>query len=87
MYKELNNDIRNLKSDIIDRQILDSKEEYHQWIKDNINLILPEKFTKSIPYDIKVNPTKYIKYSMYINNETEKLEQNHMLLYLKEIIL
>ena len=73
LYKELNNDIRNLKSDIIDRQILDSKEEYHQWIKDNINLILPEKFTKSIPYDIKVNPTKYIKYSMYINNETEKL--------------
>ena len=73
LYKELNNDIRNLKSDIIDRQILDSKEEYHQWIKDNVNLILPEKFTKSIPYDIKANPTKYIKYSMYINNETEKL--------------
>lgn len=54
-------DIRNLKSDIIDRQILDSKEEYHQWIKDNINLILPDKFTKSIPYDIKANPKKYIK--------------------------
>jgi len=73
LYKELNADIRNLKSDIIDRQILDSKEEYHQWIKDNINLILPDKFTKSIPYDIKVNPEKYIKYSMYINNEVEKL--------------
>lgn len=73
LYKELNTDIRNLKSDIIDRQILDSKEEYHQWIKDNINLILPNKFTKSIPYDIKANPEKYIKYSMYINNEVEKL--------------
>ena len=73
LYKELNTDIRNLKSDIIDKQILDSKEEYHQWIKDNINLLLPENFTKSIPYDIKVNPTKYIKYSMYINNEVEKL--------------
>ena len=73
LYKELNNDIRNLKSDIIDRQILDSKEEYHQWIKDNINLLLPVNFTKSIPYDIKANPTKYIKYSMYINNEVEKI--------------
>ena len=73
LYRELNADIRNLKSDIINRQILDSKEEYHQWIKDNINLILPNKFTKSIPYDIKANPEKYIKYSMYINNEVEKL--------------
>lgn len=73
LYRELNADIRNLKSDIIDRQILDSKEEYHQWIKDNINLILPNKFTKSIPYDIKANPEKYIKYSMHINNEVEKL--------------
>ena len=73
LYKELNNDIRNLKYDIIDRHILDSKEEYHQWIKDNINFLLPENFIKSIPYDIKTNPTKYIKYSMYINNEVEKI--------------
>ena len=69
LYKQLNEDIKNLKSDIIDRQILNSKVEYHQWIKDNINFLLPEKFTKSIPYDIKANPTKYIKYSMYINNK------------------
>jgi len=73
LYKKLNTDVRNLKSDIIDMQILDSKEEYHQWIKDNINFLLPEKFTKSIPYDIKANPTKYIIYSMYINFQTEKL--------------
>jgi len=74
LYKELNADIRNLKSDIVDRHILNSKEEYHQWIKDNINLLLPDKFTKSIPYDIKANPEKYIKYSMYINSKTEELE-------------
>ena len=74
LYKQLNEDIRNLKSDIIDRQILNSKVEYHQWIKDNINFLLPEKFTKSIPYDIKSNPTKYIKFSMYINNKIEELK-------------
>jgi len=74
LYRELNTDIRNLKSDLIEKHILDSKEEYHQWIKDNINLLLPENFTKSIPYDIKANPDKYIKYSMFINNEIEKLE-------------
>ncbi len=34
---------------------------------------MPENFIKSIPYDIKTNPTKYIKYSMYINNEVEKI--------------
>ena len=73
LYKQLNEDIRNLKSDLVERKIIDSKEEYHQWIKDNINLLLPDKFTKSIPYDIKANPSKYIKYSMYINNEIEKL--------------
>lgn len=73
LYKELNTDIRNLKSDIIERKIIDSKEEYHERIKDNINLLLPNNFTKSIPYDIKANTLKYIKYSMYINNEIEKL--------------
>jgi len=73
LYKQLNEDIRNLKSDIVERKIIDSKEEYHQWIKDNINLLLPNNYTKSIPYDIKANPSKYIKYSMYINNEIEKL--------------
>ena len=74
LYKELNEEIRNLKNDLINKQILDSKEEYHQWIKDNINLLLPEKFTKSIPYDIKANPLKYIKYSIYINKKIEELE-------------
>jgi hypothetical protein len=74
LYKQLNEDIRNLKSDIVERRIIDSKEEYHQWIKENINLLLPDKFTKSIPYDIKVNPSKYIKFSMYINKQIEDLE-------------
>ena len=74
MYRELNEEIRNLKNDIVNRKIETCKEEYHKWINDNINLILPENFTKSIPYDIKVNPIKYIKYSMYINDQIEKLK-------------
>ena len=36
-------------------------------------MLLPDKFTKSIPYDIKANPEKYIKFSMYINSKTEEL--------------
>ena len=62
LYRELNVDIRNLKSDLIEKHILDSKEEYHKWIKDNINLLLPEIFTKSIPYDIKAVFTKDPKF-------------------------
>jgi len=73
LYKELNEDIRNIKHDIINRKIELSKPEYHKWIEENINFLLPENFTKSIPYDIKANPNKYIKYSMYINSQIENL--------------
>ena len=73
LYKKLNEEIKNLKNDIVNRKILDSKKEYHKWIKENINLLLPEKITKSVPYDVKANPIKYIKYSMYINTKIEEL--------------
>ena len=32
LYKELNKDIRNLKSDLINNGIKDSKKMYHGWI-------------------------------------------------------
>lgn len=36
-------------------------------------MLIPDKFTKSTPYDIKANREKYIKFSMYINSKTEEL--------------
>ena len=73
MYKDLNEEIRNLKSDLINNKIKDSKVEYHQWIKDNSKLLYPLKISKSVCYDVKIHPDKYIKYSFYINKKIEEL--------------
>jgi hypothetical protein len=73
MYKELNEEIRNLKSDLINNKIEDSKEEYHQWINENKQFLYPSKISKSVSYDIKINPLKYMKYAIYINSKIEEL--------------
>ena len=72
LYKQLNQEIRDLKSDIINDKIENSKEEYHKWIKDNKMFLHPKKFTNSIAYDVKANPDKYITYSFYINKKIEE---------------
>ena len=73
LYKELNEDIRNLKSDLINNKIKDSKEIYHRWINENAKFLYPEKITKSVAYDVKKNTEKYIKHSFYINQKIEEL--------------
>jgi hypothetical protein len=72
-YKELNEDLRNLKSDLINNKIKDSKEEYHKWINENSKFLFPLKISKSVAYDVKIHPEKYIKYSIYINKKLEEL--------------
>lgn len=73
MFKELNEEIRNLKSDLINNKIVDSKSEYHEWITINKKYLYPEKITKSVAYDVKIHPEKYLKYSFYINSKIEEL--------------
>ncbi len=73
LYKELNKEIRELKSDLINNKIEESKEEYHQWIKENKKYLFPEKVTKNVAYDVKVHTNKYLKYSIYINKKIEEL--------------
>jgi len=72
MYKELNEEIRHLKSDLINNKILDSKEEYHNWINTNKKFLYPDKITKSVAYDVKIHPEKYLIYSFYINSKIEE---------------
>jgi hypothetical protein len=72
MYKELNEEIRNLKSDLINNKIVDSKEEYHDWISKNRKFLYPEKITKSVAYDVKIHPQKYLTYAFYINSKIEE---------------
>jgi hypothetical protein len=73
LYKNLNQEIRDLKSDLINNKIENSKEDYHSWIRENKGFLFPNKVNKSVAYDVKVNPEKYIKYSFYINKEIEEL--------------
>jgi len=75
LYKELNQEIRALKNDLINNKIENSKEEYHSWIRENKGILFPNKVTKSVAYDVKCNPEKYIKYSFYINQKIEELEK------------
>jgi hypothetical protein len=72
LYKQLNQEIRDLKTDLINNKIEKSKEEYHNWIRENKSFLFPKKINKSIAYDVKVNPEKYIKYSFYINQKIEE---------------
>jgi hypothetical protein len=73
LYKELNQEIRDLKNDLINNKIENSKEEYHSWIRENKGILFPNKVTKSVVYDVKCNPEKYMKYSFYINQKIEEL--------------
>jgi hypothetical protein len=73
LYKQLNQEIRDLKSDLINNKIENSKEEYHIWIRENKHLLFPTKISKSVAYDVKANPEKYVKYSFYINQKIEEL--------------
>jgi hypothetical protein len=73
LYKELNQEIRDLKSDLINNKIENSKEEYHSWIRENKGFLFPNKVNKSVAYEVKCNPEKYIKFSFYINQKIEEL--------------
>ena len=68
MYKELNEEIRHLKSDLINNKVLDSKEEYHNWINANNKYLYLDKIIKSIAYDVKIHPEKYLIHSFYFNS-------------------
>jgi hypothetical protein len=72
LYKNLNQEIRDLKSDLINNKIENSKEDYHSWIRENKGFLFPNKVNKSVAYDVKVNPEKYITYSFYINKKIEE---------------
>ena len=63
MYKELNEEIRNLKSDLINNKVPDSSKEYHNWINKNNKFLYPDKIIKSIAYDVKIHPEKNLIHS------------------------
>ena len=74
--KELYNEIKKVKDDILSFDELKSDIKYHNWIKEQKKFLLPNKtkFDKnSIMYDIKSNPIDYLKSMIYIGTELEKV--------------
>ena len=74
--KELYNEIKKVKDDILSFDELKSDIKYHTWIKEQKKFLLPNKtkFDKnSIMYDIKSNPIDYLKSMIYIGTELEKV--------------
>lgn len=74
LYKVLNKEIRDIKTDLFNDEIKNSDKKYHKWIKENKQFLYPSKINKNIAYDVKVNSDKYIKYSLYINSKIEELK-------------
>jgi hypothetical protein len=44
---------------------------YRQWVSENRALLVPLVYEKSIPYDLEVNPFKYLRYMIYMNKHLE----------------
>jgi len=90
--KELYNEIKKVKDDILSFDELKSDIKYHNWIKEQKKFLLPNKtkFDKnSIMYDIKSNPIDYLKSMIYIGTELEKvydLEIEYHILHLFNVL-
>lgn len=74
-YKmELRKELKKVKNDLINNT-LTSDKKYHKWITTNRALIIPKKATKSVPYDVEANPSKYLFGMFYMNKCLEKMER------------
>jgi hypothetical protein len=60
-----------LKKAIVERNEIPS--EYNEWFNIHKDYLVPPIFNKSLAYDCKASPCKYIKYSFYMNGVYEQL--------------
>jgi hypothetical protein len=72
-YYALNQEIKAIKIDLINCQTQLSLPKYHNWLQEQIKILFPFKFVKSISYDVKVSPQKYLASALYINIQIEKM--------------
>jgi len=68
-YKEINV----VRNDIINNT-LECDEMYHNWINEYRYKIVPHEFEVSYYYDIKMEPSKYLKHMIFMCLELERME-------------
>jgi hypothetical protein len=73
LYQILNTEMRAIKSDLINQKCEQSNIKYHEWLNIEINKLFPFRVEKSIAYDVKVSPQKYIIPAIMINKAIEAL--------------
>ena len=73
LRKQLNNDVFEIKQDLINNT-LKSNEKYHNWINKHKGNIFYKDFVNSYEFDIQNNPQRYLKSMIYMCLELEKLE-------------
>ena len=61
-----------LKKSILENKYEEIPDIFQDWFKDIKDKILPQKFTKSIPYDCQAHPFKYLPYSFYMSKIFEE---------------
>lgn len=75
-YKQINKEIREIKSDIITMKIESSNEKYHKFVQDTISLFPKDAIKKNnLIYNVKAFPQKFIFLSLQLNKKIE--EQGH----------
>jgi len=75
-YKEYikikRNEIWKLKKAILDNKYNEIPDKFKLWFDENKKFMIPDEFKKSLAYDCKCNPSKYIKYSFFMNQKYEE---------------
>jgi hypothetical protein len=64
----------NIKKGVIDNDKNNIPKEFHEWYDKHIKYIIPQDITKSLMYDLKANPDKFIKCLLYMNSVLEEKE-------------
>jgi hypothetical protein len=71
--KEALKEWNKVKNSILSNKLDEIPEKFKKWSNDFINTYLPKEFEKCYGYDIKINPSKYIYYTLKMNQKIEEL--------------
>ena len=65
-----------VKNYILSDQLSKIPEQYKSWANDIKNNYLPSKYNKNLAYDLKSSPDKYLRYTLKMNSQIEKLNES-----------